>query len=141
MTHSVEQLPRVPPPALSRPVQPRVAGANAYWAPKCKVTNPLTTAADFAAVVDDLKADDFSRRVNAEMRLIEATPQARHLDMAAALSQVLGSDTKAVVRLQAAWALEQWGPAENPPALEKAAQTDAFSAVRSRATIITPARK
>ncbi len=135
VTHSVEQLLRVPRPTFSRPVQPGFAGASPYWAPKYKVTDPLTTAADFTAVVDDLKADDFSRRVEAEMRLIDATPQGRHLDLAAALAQVLGSDTNAVVRSQAAWALEKWGSAENLPALEKAAQSDASSAVRSRATI------
>jgi HEAT repeat protein len=60
---------------------------------------------------------------------------------AAALAQVLGSDTNAVVRSQAAWALEKWGSAENLPALEKAAQTDASSAVRSRATITIDAIK
>jgi hypothetical protein len=141
VTHSVEQLLRVPPPAFSRPMQRSVAAVNPYWAPKYKVTDPLTTAADFAAVVDDLKADDFSRRVQAEMRLIEATPQGRHLDLAAALAQVLSSDTNAVVRSQAAWALEKWGSAENLPALEKAAQTDASSAVRSRAKITIDAIK
>jgi hypothetical protein len=142
VTHNVEELLR---PVLAGPSHPlQFAGPTAppsYSPPKYKVTDPLATAEDFAAVIDDLRSDDFSRRVQAEMRLIEATPEGRHAELVAALEKVLGSDSNAVIRAQAAWVLEKWGAAENIPSLEKAARTDASPAVRSRATITIEAIK
>ncbi len=143
VTHSVEELLRPPAfPGLSRPL--RVAGpkpAAPYSPPKYKVTDPLAAEEDFAAVASDLKSSDFSQRVQAEMRLLQATPQGRHPELGGALEQVLGSDTNAAIRAQAACALEKWGAAENIPALEKAARTDASPAVRSRAAITIDAIK
>ncbi len=105
------------------------------------VNDPPKTLEDFATMVSDLNSGDFGRRIQATMRLRMATPTEAHPAIARALVKVLGEETSAPLRCNAAGALEKWGTPDSIPALQEASTSDSDSLVRSRAKVALEAIK
>ena len=88
---------------------------------------------EFAAIVDDLNSSDFSRRIPATLKLLREKPKEPNLAVAKALERVLLEDGDPPIRDSAARALQNWGTSESIPALQKAAEKDPDSQVRTSA--------
>ncbi len=109
--------------------------------PRYDVSDPLKTSHDFAITLSDLNAADSRRRVPAVLRLLLATPNEAHPDIARGLVRVLTDERNAALRGNAAGALAAWGVADSIPALKKSAETDPEPLVRSRARVAIDAIK
>jgi hypothetical protein len=82
------------------------------------------------ALVDDIKSDDFNRRMRAMTQLRRMKPEKPHPEVAKALETVLLEGGNTALRAEAARSLEIWGTSESIPALKKAAK-DASAHVSS----------
>jgi len=106
--------------AMRKPAAP--AGRDAGAAP----------ADDATAMIADLQSGDHARTVRVMTQLIRTKPATPNPAVAAALAKVLLENKSVPLRVNAAWALENWGIAESLPALEKAT-ADSNTMVQNRA--------
>ncbi len=81
---------------------------------------PGQQACDAAALLADLQSGDSARTAKALMQLIRTVPEKPNPSVAEALAKILLEHKSMPLRINAAWALENWGSEKSLPALNKA---------------------